>query len=86
MLTRAQVTQLKRGIPLPTPNNIALAMKLADVTQVQIAEATGLQQSYISRIMRGRYSRLPGETMRTLATFFGCAIEDLFPAREEMAS
>lgn len=61
-------------------------MELADVTQVQLQAATGFTQSYISRIKNGRYADLPGETMRTLAEYFGCPIEDLFPAREAIAS
>lgn len=67
-------------------NRIARAMELAGVTQVQVAERTGFTQSYVSRVLNGRYSALPGETMRTFADVFGCAIEDLFPAREAVAS
>ena len=62
-------------------NRIAQAMELAEVTQVQVAERTKLTQSYISRVRAGQYSDLPGETMRLFAECFGCAIEDLFPAR-----
>lgn len=61
-------------------------MELADVTQVQIADKTGHTQSYISKVQNGRYSDLPGETMRSFADYFGCQIEDLFPAREAVAS
>lgn len=61
-------------------------MTLAGVTQVQIAEGTGFTQSYISRIRNGNYDGLPGETMRALAVFFGCSIEDLFPAPPPQAS
>lgn len=56
-------------------------MKLAGLTQVQIAERTKLTQSYISRIRAGRYADLPGETMRVFAECFGCFIEDIFPSR-----
>lgn len=86
MLTRAQAKQLRDAPILDTPNKIALAMKLTGVTQVQIAEGTGFPQSYISRLRNGRYSRLPGETMRRLAQYFGVHIEDLFPSREAVAS
>jgi len=61
-------------------------MELAAVTQVQIAERIGLTQSYISKVKNGDYTDLPGETMRAFAEYFGCAIEDLFPAREAVAS
>lgn len=56
-------------------------MELAKVTQVQLAEATGLTQSYISRIKNGRYEDLSGDTMRALADYFCCTLDDLFPAK-----
>lgn len=87
-LTPAQVARLRRAPVSDTPNKVALAMKLAAVTQDEIAAATDFDQTYISRIKNGRYSSrgLPGETMRTMAEYFGCQIEDLFPAREAIAS
>jgi transcriptional regulator with XRE-family HTH domain len=88
MLTSAQVEQL-RNTPLGSaPNRIAVAMDLADVTQLELQAGTGIPQTQISRIKRGRYSRrgLPGERMRTLAQFFGVHMEDLFPARSEQAT
>lgn len=85
MLSREQVDTLKRSRTRGR-NRIARAMELASVTQVQIAEKTGYTQSYVSRVRNGHYSDLPGETMRTFAEFFGCSIEDLFPAREAVAS
>jgi transcriptional regulator with XRE-family HTH domain len=60
-------------------------MELAEVTQVQLAEATGLTQSYISRIKNDRYDDLSGDTMRSLAGYFGCALDDLFPAKAAVA-
>ena len=84
MLTKKQVDQLKRSAGR-TKNRVALAMELADVTQVQVADKTGFTQSYVSRVQNGHYSALPGETMRTFAAYFGCSIEDLFPAREAVA-
>lgn len=82
MLTPDQLANLRQAPLEKAPNKIAMAMELASVTQLQIEAATRIPQSYVSRIRRGRYSRLPGETMRTLADYFGCQIEDLFPARE----
>jgi len=80
MLSTRQLAELRRS-GHEAPNRIAIAMKLAEVTQVQLAERTGFTQSYVSRVKDGRYSALPGETMRTFAEAFGCSIEDLFPAR-----
>lgn len=85
MLTKDQVEALRRS-RTRTRNKVAKAKDLAGATQVQIADGTGLTQSYVSRIENGRYSDLPGETMRVLADYFGCQIEDLFPAREAVAS
>lgn len=85
MLTKDQLESLKRS-RAKGRNRLSKAMDLADITQVQLAEKTGFTQSYISRILNGRYSDLPGETMRTLSEAFGCAMEDLFPAREAIAS
>jgi len=85
VLTRDQVETLKRS-RIRGRNRIAKAMELAHVTQVQIAERTDFTQSYISRVKNGQYADLPGETMRAFAEFFGCAIEDLFPSREAVAS
>lgn len=87
MLTTKQLAALKRA-PLTSRNKLDTAMKLAGVTQLQIEAATGIPQSYISKIKRGTYSDsgLPLETPRKLAAFFHCAIEDLFPAQEAIAS
>lgn len=88
MLTHSQAARLRKAPLLDMPNKIALAMKLAGVTQLQIAAATGIPQGYISKIRNGRYSSrgLPTATASRLATFFGVQIEDLFPSREAVAS
>jgi hypothetical protein len=89
MLTRTQLHKLRRTPLGASPNKLQIAMDLADVTQLDIQAATKIPQSYVSRIKRGAYSQrgLPGGTMGTLAGFFGCQIEDLFPpaAREAVA-
>jgi DNA-binding XRE family transcriptional regulator len=67
------------------PNRLKMAMALAGLTQVQLAEAIGATQSHVSEIANGNYTQLPLETARTIARQFGCSIEDLFPAREQVA-
>jgi transcriptional regulator with XRE-family HTH domain len=84
VLTKDNIETLRRS-RIKGRNRLAKAMELAGLTQVQLAERSGLTQSYLSRIKNGHYSDLPGETMRALAETFGCAIEDLFPAREAIA-
>lgn len=85
MLTKQQIETLRRS-RANTRNRLARAMELADLTQAQLAQAMGFTQSFISKVKNGQYIDLPGETMRKFAGHFGCAIEDLFPAREAIAS
>lgn len=86
MLSQKQLDELRRSRG-QSRNRLGKAMELATLTQVQLAEGTGLTQSYISRIKNGRYDDLSGDTMRALANFFGCSLDDLFPAsREERVS
>lgn len=84
MLNTEQLDELRRTPP-GGANRIAVAMRLATLTQVELAERTGFTQSYVSRVKDGRYSDLPTETTRAFAAAFGCSIEDLFPAREAVA-
>lgn len=85
MLSREQLDALKRSRS-KNRNRVSKAMELSGLTQVELAEATGFTQSYVSKVKNGEYADLPGETMRTFARAFGCAIEDLFPSREVLAS
>ncbi len=76
MLSQQQLTTLRseRGV-----NRVARAMALAGVTQVTVAQSTGLAQPYISDVARGRYRTITVDNARKFARFFGCSIEDLFP-------
>lgn len=85
MLTRKQLAQLKAA-KLSGPNKLKAAILLAGTTQERVAAAVGSSQPHISEIANGNYSRLPVETVRSLADHFGCAIEDLFPAKQAVAS
>ena len=87
VLTKSQLQKLRRA-PLTGANRLQLAMSLPKprITQVQLAAAVDLSQPYVSAICNGAYSEIPLETTRALAQFFGCAIEDLFPARQAVAS
>ncbi len=67
-------------------NRVARAIELADVTQMDVAATTGLPQSYISDVARNRYQTITVDNARKFADYFGCQIEDLFPAREAVAS
>ena len=85
MLTKYQLAALRRS-RVSGRNRLGKALDLSGLTQEQVAARTGFTQSYISRIKQGRYSDLPGETMRTFSALFGCSIEELFPSREAVAS
>jgi transcriptional regulator with XRE-family HTH domain len=79
-LTAEEVTAL-RVVPLSDelPNRVPIAMVMTDATQTDIAEGTGLSQATISDIRNGNYVDLKHSTLKKLAAFFGCQIEDLFP-------
>lgn len=80
MLTGKQLQELRRvRLSEDSPNRVYAAMKLVGVTQKEIENATGIAQPYVSNIVNGKHSKLPLETARRLARFFGCSIEDLFP-------
>lgn len=85
MLTAAQIKSL-RSEPLSGANKVRRARELAELLQADVCSATKMSQPYLSAIELGKYSEMPLETSRTLATFYGCAIEDLFPSREAVAS
>lgn len=85
MLTRAALATLRKT-PTSTPNKLKLAMKLAGVTQVQLSQAINLAQSQISEDATGKSTAISVDKAHAYAEFFGCAIDDLFPAREAVAS
>lgn len=60
-------------------------MAMLDVTQTQVSDSTGIPKSNLSELVNGKYGDVQVETARKLAAYFGCAIEDLFPARAEVA-
>jgi transcriptional regulator with XRE-family HTH domain len=86
MLTRRQRLQLRQDATRDEPNRLRRAMQLAKITQEQLEAQTGVSQSTISKIANGQLSRLPLKQAQTFAQFFGCATDELFPAREAVAS
>lgn len=83
-LTPRQLKELQRA-HVDEPNKVRKAIELAGVTQTQVADAVGLTQPHVSEIANGKYTSLPLETARRLAGYFGCSIDELFPAREAVA-
>jgi hypothetical protein len=83
-LTDAQIKQLRKT--KAAGNRVNRAMELAEVTKVKVAEATGLRYTYVTDVSYNRYQTVTVENAHKFANFFGCAIEDLFPEREAVAS
>lgn len=85
-LTPEQVSAL-RSVPLGAmPNKVRLARTMLDEQATDVARTLHFLKSQLSDIERGEYKDIPLEKTRALADYFGCAIEDLFPAREQVAS
>lgn len=82
-LTAAQLRRLKGTTA--NGNRVREARKLAGLTQQQLADELGFTQTGLSDLERQRYGSTTVETARKFAEFFGCAIEDLFPAKQEVA-
>lgn len=80
-LSPDKLRRLREARTPATGNKVALAIELAKVTQNDVAEGTGLTQPYISDVVRGRYGDITVTNGGKLSTYFGCAIEDLFPTR-----
>lgn len=83
MLTRQKLRELRKA---PGSNRLRIAIELVDVTQTQVGEAIGLAQSQVSEDANGKFSEMSLSKARAYADYFGCEIEDLFPAREAVAS
>jgi transcriptional regulator with XRE-family HTH domain len=83
-LTGTQLLQLRKA--RATGNRVARAAELAGVTLANIATEANLPYTYVSDVSRNRYQTVTVENAHKFADYFGCAIEDLFPAREAVAS
>lgn len=78
--TTAQIRALRQAAA-PSGNRLALALELARLTQAELADAVSLTQPYVSDVARGRHATITVENAHKFASYFGCAIEDLFPSR-----
>jgi transcriptional regulator with XRE-family HTH domain len=76
-----------RAVPLGAmPNKLRIALALAKARQSDIVEEIGIAAPHVSQLVNGRYTNVTIDTARKYAEFFGCAIEDLFPMREEVSA
>lgn len=82
-LSGRKLKELRTAAVGASGNRVSCAMALAGLTQVQLAEAIGETQPFISDIARGRYGDTTIAKARKFAEYFGCSIEDLFPSERE---
>ena len=82
-LTPEQLEALRAMPLLGMPNKVEIALSLVGAKQADIVEDKDMDASSVHRVVKGKYSALELETSRKFAAFFGCQIEDLFPARVE---
>jgi len=72
-----------RAVPLGAmPNKVRIAIAMTGVQQIVIVETTSLLASQVSNAVNGR-GTTSVETAREISRFFGCAIEDLWPAADD---
>lgn len=67
-------------------NRLSDAIELSDTTATAVAAATKFTPQYISDVARGRWDTITVDNARKFAEFFGCSIEDIFPAKQAVAS
>jgi DNA-binding Xre family transcriptional regulator len=85
-MTAKQLKELRsRPVP-PSGNRIATAFEISKRPQMDLVRTAGLTPQYVTDVKAGRFQSITVENARKFAEFFGCAIEDLFPAREAVAS
>lgn len=81
-LTPYQLSRLRKTEP---DHRLRTARELVQLTQVEVAAAIGITQSALSALENKRWGATSTDTAHKFAKFFGCAIEDLFPAKQEVA-
>lgn len=84
-LTPEQIQAIRSLPPNVGPNRLRVAFAMSGARQVDACEAIGLRANQVSSLVKGDYKSVSVDIARALADFFGCAIEDLFPAKSEVA-
>lgn len=84
-LTPEQLRKLRRAPAERGRNRLKVARELAGLTQVQLSDMLGLTQSSLSDLERQRFGTTTIDTGKKFSEFFGCALEDLWPAKAEVA-
>ena len=84
-MTPKQLKTLRSRRPGAAGNRLAAAFEISDRSQADCVRLTRFTPQYVSDMVRGRFQNISVENAREFAIFFGCQIEDLFPAREAVA-
>lgn len=69
-----------------SPNRLRVAMALLGLSQAEVAAGAQLTRPTISDIYNFKVLDVKLGTLRALADFFGCSIDDLFPAIGEASA
>lgn len=85
MLESQQLRKLRASATPESGNRIAVAVDLLGKTQREVAADLGMSDSQLSDMCRGRFANPQLTTLQKFAGYFGCQIEDLFPARDSVA-
>lgn len=67
-------------------NRVSIALTMVAITQTDLCSLIGMSRPKLSKIANGYYKAVAVDDARHLAEFFGCQIEDLFPAREAVSA
>ena len=78
-MTTEELDRLRRK-ECRTGNRLAAAFEIAKRSQADCVRETRFTAQYVSDMVRGRFQNISLDNARLFATWFGCAIEDLFPA------
>jgi transcriptional regulator with XRE-family HTH domain len=86
-MTPKQLRELRnRQVEPEIGNRLAAAFEITEQSQADCVRLTKFTPQYVSDMVRGRFHNISVDNAREFAEFFECAIEDLFPSREAVAS
>jgi plasmid maintenance system antidote protein VapI len=85
-MTPKQLRDLRARPVASTGNRLAEAFEITERSQVDCVRATKFTAQYVSDMVRGRFQNISLDNAHKFADYFGCAIEDIFPSREAVAS
>lgn len=86
-MTPKQLRELRsRAVQPEIGNRLAAAFDITERTQADCVRETKFTTQYVSDMVRGRFQNISIDNAREFAEWFGCQIEDLFPASKQAAA